>query len=259
VECQRLEEELRSPLLPLWTAELSLQYSSWVGDWDNGIATGERTIAQARALNQRTLLPRLLVWTGLIYLWRHDLDRARAYFDQAWTLSGAGTAAENRLDVQTVLPAHMGLAAYHLETDNLDEAIRIGREARVPVNIFHLKIGGQGNWGRMPAVIRTIEAAQKSGLDIGANMYPFTATSTDLTSIVPAWALQGGYEAFVNRLKEPATRARVADALRGGRLRNAGASSILIRGRNKRLDKIDLRNPIQRIAGFLEKIQIREG
>ena len=126
VECQRLEEELRSPLLPLWTAELSLQYASWVGQWDDGIVTGERTIAQARALNQRTLLPRLLVWTGLIYLWRHDLERARAYFDQAWHLSGAGTATGNRVDVQTVLPAHMGLAAYHLETDNLEEAIRIG-------------------------------------------------------------------------------------------------------------------------------------
>jgi DNA-binding CsgD family transcriptional regulator/tetratricopeptide (TPR) repeat protein len=125
-ECQRLEEEIRSPLLPLWTAELSLQYASWLGDWDDGIATGERTIAQARSLNQRTLLPRLLVWTGLIYLWRHDLERAREYFDQAWNLSGAGTATEIRLDVQTVLPAYMGLAAYHLETDNLAEAIRIG-------------------------------------------------------------------------------------------------------------------------------------
>jgi len=125
-ECQRLEERLRSPLLPLWTAELSIQHSSWVGEWDNGVATGERTIALARSLNQRTLLPRLLVWTGLIYLWRHDLGRARAYFDEAWNLSGAGTATENRIDVQTVVPAHMGLAAYHLETDNLSEAIRIG-------------------------------------------------------------------------------------------------------------------------------------
>jgi DNA-binding NarL/FixJ family response regulator len=124
--CQKLEDDLRSPLLPLWTAELSLQYLSWIGEWDDGVATGERTIAQARALNQRTLLPRLLVWTGLIYLWRHDLERAKSYFDQAWTLSGAGTATEHRLDVQTVLPAYMGLAAYHLETDNLSEAIRIG-------------------------------------------------------------------------------------------------------------------------------------
>ena len=128
--CQKLEENLRSPLLPLWTAELSLQYLSWIGEWDDGIALGESTIAQARALNQRTLLPRLLVWTGLIYLWRNDLERAKSYFDQAWTLSGAGTATEHRLDVQTVLPAYMGLAAYHLETDNLAEAIRIGSIAR---------------------------------------------------------------------------------------------------------------------------------
>ena len=125
-QCHRLEETLQSPLLPLWTAELSIQYASWLGNWDDGIATGERTIALARSLNQRTLVPRLLVWTGLLYLWRHDLEKARSYFDEAWTLSGAGTATEHRIDVQTVVPAHMGLAAYHLETDNLSEAIRIG-------------------------------------------------------------------------------------------------------------------------------------
>jgi predicted ATPase/DNA-binding CsgD family transcriptional regulator len=128
-ECNRLEQRLRSPLLPIWTAELSLQYSSWVGEWDEGIATGERTILLARSLNQRTLLPRLLVWTGLIYLWRHDLERARAYFDEAWGLSGAGSASARHLDLQTVVPAHMGLAAYHLETENLDEAIRLGEAA----------------------------------------------------------------------------------------------------------------------------------
>ncbi len=125
-ECQRLEEQLRSPLLPLWTAELSLQYASGVGDWDAGIATGERTIALARALRQRTLLPRLLVWTGLIYLWRNDLVRARAYLDEAWELSGSGTATEERIDVTTVVPAHMGLAAYHLETNDKAEAITVG-------------------------------------------------------------------------------------------------------------------------------------
>ena len=125
-ECQRLEDKLQSPLLPLWTAELSIQYSSWLGNWNEGIATGERTISLARSLNQRALLPRLLVWTGLIYLWRHDLARAKEYFEEAWVLSGAGEATEHRIDVQTVVPAHMGLAAYHLETDNLAEAIRIG-------------------------------------------------------------------------------------------------------------------------------------
>jgi len=127
-ECGRLEEVLRSPLLPLWTAELSIQYASGVGDWDAGIATGERTIALARSLRQKTLLPRLLVWTGLIYLWRGELEKARAYLDEAWQVSGAGTATAERLDVTTVVPAHMGLASFYLETDECAEAIRIGEE-----------------------------------------------------------------------------------------------------------------------------------
>ena len=125
-ECARLEELLRSPLLPLWTAEVSIQYASGIGDWDAGIATGERTIALARSLRQKTLLPRLLVWTGLIYLWRGELEKSHAYLEEAWQLSGAGTATPERLDVATVVPAHMGMAAYHLETDNSAEAIRIG-------------------------------------------------------------------------------------------------------------------------------------
>lgn len=121
----------------------------------------------------------------------------------------------------------------------IDEAIKIGRDADVPVNIFHLKIGGQGNWGRMPAIVKKIEAARASGLDIAANIYPFTATSTDLTSIVPAWALEGGYLKFVERLRDKATRARIAGELREGRLRGNGASSIAVRGNpTKRLDAI---------------------
>jgi dihydroorotase/N-acyl-D-amino-acid deacylase len=112
----------------------------------------------------------------------------------------------------------------------IDEAVRIGREANVPVNIFHLKVGGRENWGRMPAIVTKIEAARKSGVDVAANIYPFTATSTDLTSIVPAWALEGGYLPFLARLKDPGTRTRIARELRAGRLKNGGASTIVIRG-----------------------------
>lgn len=121
----------------------------------------------------------------------------------------------------------------------IDEALRIGREAHVPVNIFHLKIGGQQNWGRMPAIVKKIEAARKSGVDVAANIYPFTATSTDLTSIVPAWALEGGYLPFVQRVRNPGMRQRIAAELREGRLRDGGAASITIRGTpSKRLDAI---------------------
>jgi N-acyl-D-aspartate/D-glutamate deacylase len=105
----------------------------------------------------------------------------------------------------------------------LDEAFRIGREAHVPVNTFHLKVGGAMR-GHMPEVVARIEAEQKRGLDVASNIYPYTATSTDLTSIVPAWALEGGYLPFVARIKDPATRARVAAAMRVG-----DGSTILIR------------------------------
>lgn len=105
----------------------------------------------------------------------------------------------------------------------IDEALRIGREARVPINTFHLKTGGSMR-GHMPEVVAKIEAARKSGVDIASSVYPYTATSTDLTSLVPAWALDGGYLPFVARLKDPATRTKVADAMRVG-----DGSTILIR------------------------------
>ncbi|HEX8154479.1 MAG TPA: amidohydrolase family protein, partial [Thermoanaerobaculia bacterium] len=121
----------------------------------------------------------------------------------------------------------------------IDEALTIGRNAKVPVNIFHLKIGGKTNWGRMPAIIKKLDQARASGIDVAANVYPYTATSTDMTSIVPAWALEGGYLQFVARLKDPATRARIASELRAGRLADGGAETILVRGNpSKRLDAI---------------------
>jgi N-acyl-D-amino-acid deacylase len=123
----------------------------------------------------------------------------------------------------------------------LDEAFRIGREAHVPVNVFHIKAGGAMR-GHMADVVAKIEREQKKGLDVAGNVYPYTATSTDFTSIVSAWALQGGYLQFVSRLKDPATRARIA-----GELRVGDGSTILIRGipsttlkgfERKRLDAI---------------------
>jgi dihydroorotase/N-acyl-D-amino-acid deacylase len=95
----------------------------------------------------------------------------------------------------------------------LDEAFTIGRQAHVPVNIFHLKVGGTMR-GHMPEVVAKIEQARKGGLDVEASIYPYTATSTDLISIVPAWAQEKGYLAFVASLKDPATRTRIAENLR---------------------------------------------
>lgn len=112
----------------------------------------------------------------------------------------------------------------------LDEAFTIARDARVPLNVFHLKIGGRQNWGRMPGIVRRIEQARSSGLDVASCVYPFTATSTALTSIIPAWALEGSYQSFVARLRQPDLRKRIADSLRAGRLAGNGSSTIMVRG-----------------------------
>lgn len=126
-ESDRLADQLRSPVLKLWTAEVSIEYASGTGDWERGIALGEKTIATARALNQRTLLPRLLVWVGLMRLGRGELDIAKRHFDEAWRLSGAdGSRAGRPLDVHTVVPAHVGRAAWHVYMHEYHEAIAVG-------------------------------------------------------------------------------------------------------------------------------------
>ena len=125
-EAERIAEELRSPVLRIWTAEISIEYASFTGDWDAGIALAERTISLARGVG-RTLVPRLLVWSAIMYLGRGDLERARKYIEEAWQLSGAASTGDRGVDVHTVVPAHTGLAVYHLATGNYEEAVRIGK------------------------------------------------------------------------------------------------------------------------------------
>ncbi|MCU1348302.1 MAG: dihydroorotase, partial [Acidobacteria bacterium] len=96
----------------------------------------------------------------------------------------------------------------------LDEAFRIGREAKIPINIWHLKIGPRSNWGRMPHVIERIEAARREGIDVAANVYPYIASSTSLSTLAPDWSLEGGYRDFQQRLADPEARARIAEELR---------------------------------------------
>jgi hypothetical protein len=75
---ERLADEARSPLLRLWTVEVRIEYLSGIGEWDAAVALGERSIVLARDFGQRTLLPRLLVWTALLHVDRGDLERERS-------------------------------------------------------------------------------------------------------------------------------------------------------------------------------------
>ena len=140
-----------------------------------------------------------------------------------------------------VAAAKGGVYASHLrnEGDNemaaLDEAFRIGREANIPVQIFHLKVAGRQNWGKMPQVIAAIDQARAAGIDVTANQYPYVAGATSLGAIVPPKYHDGGTDAFVGRLKDPATRAQIRSDLQTSSpsfdnlwLSAGGASGVLV-------------------------------
>ncbi len=96
----------------------------------------------------------------------------------------------------------------------LDEFFRIAREANIPVNIWHMKASGPPSWGRMPYIVERVSAARAEGIDVAANIYPYIASSTSLSTLIPDWAMEGGYPEMQKRLADPAQRARIAEGLR---------------------------------------------
>jgi N-acyl-D-amino-acid deacylase len=91
----------------------------------------------------------------------------------------------------------------------IDEALRIGREAHVSVEIWHIKVAGKNNWGRMPEVVAKINAARASGADVTADTYAYTAWFNDFSAFIPPWAHDGGTAKLVERLKDSTTRKRI--------------------------------------------------
>ena len=108
-----------------------------------------------------------------------------------------------------------GIYATHMRNESdsvleaIDEAIRIGKEGGIPVEIWHIKVAGKENWGRMPEVVAKINAARASGVDVSANTYAYTAWFNSLSAFVPQWAHDGGDAKLIARLADPATRARI--------------------------------------------------
>jgi N-acyl-D-amino-acid deacylase len=92
----------------------------------------------------------------------------------------------------------------------LNELIRIAREAQIPAELYHIKAAGQKNWGKLDALLARIEAAQKEGLKVRANMYTYVAAGTGLDACLPPWTEDGGYPALFKRLRDPETRQKIA-------------------------------------------------
>ena len=118
---------------------------------------------------------------------------------------------------------------------SLAEVFEIARRASIPVEIWHLKAAYRKNWGRMPTVLAKIRAARARGLDVTADVYPYTAASTGLSACLPPWAIEGGTEKMLARLKDPLTRARIkSDILKDSNeweniyLGSGGAAGVLV-------------------------------
>lgn len=108
-----------------------------------------------------------------------------------------------------------GIYSTHMRSEQngimqaIDETIRIGRDAHVPVEIWHLKTAGQSQWGKMKEVVAKIENARASGVDVTADTYAYTAWFNSFSAFVPPWAHDGGDVKLIERMKDPVTRARI--------------------------------------------------
>ena len=126
---------------------------------------------------------------------------------------GGGYASHIRSEGDSLLPA-------------IREAIAIGHGAGTWIEIRHLKASQERNWGKMAAAIALIDSARRAGIDVAADQYPYTASGTGLTSILPTWVLAGGTDSMVARLRDSTVRLRLREA--GGEWRTRRPESVLI-------------------------------
>ena len=144
----------------------------------------------------------------------------------------------------------------------VDEAIAIGRSAKLPVHIAHIKTLGVDVHGKAPEIIRKVEAARSSGLRVTADQYPWTASGTRISSaLVPRWAMEGGRAELDKRLASPALRSRLRDDMAENLRRRGGAETLLIIGgkyQGRRLDAVARERSLDPIAAAT-RILVEEG
>jgi dihydroorotase/N-acyl-D-amino-acid deacylase len=156
-----------------------------------------------------------------------DLDRMKTLVREAMEQGAFGVSTslqyppapyaktEELIALAAEASKYGGIYATHMRSEAgtvleaLDEAIRIGREAQIPVEVWHVKAAGKRNWGRMKDIVAKIEQARREGVDITADTYAYTAWFNSFSAFIPPWAHDGGDEKLLERLKDPATRERI--------------------------------------------------
>jgi N-acyl-D-aspartate/D-glutamate deacylase len=163
-----------------------------------------------------------------------ELDQMRALVRQAMEQGALGVSSSlsgppgSWIDTDTLVAMCEAAAPYggsystHMRTEgrgvfeSVAEAIEIGRRAHVPVDIIHLKIAEHTMWGQMPELVATIARARDQGVQVQTNVYPYRAGQNNLASIIPPWAHEGGSQALIGRLKDPALRPRLENEILHG-------------------------------------------
>jgi N-acyl-D-aspartate/D-glutamate deacylase len=200
-------------------------------DWKGFNGYFDRLRERGTTINLGTFVPATTVRRTVIGMDNRpptadELARMEAMVDQAmrdgaFGLSSAliyvpGTFAktDELLALAKVAAKYKGIYISHIRGESfnlfnaIDEAIGIGRDAGLPVVIYHLKVGAKANWGRMNEAVAAIEKANAAGLHVSATMYPYTAGGTGLAATLPLWVQEGGREKMLERLKDPATRSK---------------------------------------------------
>ena len=176
---------------------------------------------------------------------------------------------EELIALAKVASKYGGIYGSHMRSEGqtepqaVEEALRIGREANLPVEIFHLKVSGKTRWGNMPKIVGQIQAARDGGQDVTADMYPYIAGGTALASSLPPWVADGGLEKLLQRLHDPATRAKIKAEMAADHpdweniyFDSGGGSGVLVSGVvNPEMKKFDGKT-IAQIAEAQKKSQL---
>ena len=150
---------------------------------------------------------------------------------------------EELVSLARVVAKYDGLYISHMRSEGselleaLDELFTIARKAGIRAEIYHLKASRRDNWHKLDELIRRVEQAQKDGLQITADMYTYNASSTGLTGVIPTWVQEGGHEQWMNRMRDPEVRKRLAGELRDQLSKQPPEGILLVGFRNKELGK----------------------
>lgn len=135
-------------------------------------------------------------------------------------LPGMYSKTEEIVSLAKIAVKYNGVYATHMRneglkvTEAIDEALTIGRQANIPVQISHFKVSGKANWGKSEMTLGMVKKARKEGIDVTIDQYPYTASSTNLAVLVPNWALEGGLDSLRKRMADPAIKKKIIDSMR---------------------------------------------